>query len=410
LEKSQQPVLIYCIDKLNTVFSVTDLIQLSARFQKVVLFHAVALDPALRLPPNVIVVENYMNWPAFSAMKVLARNITAITGIYLRESAALKKLLSPKKAMATLASNIYKADHITRKLGELKIDTNRAIFYSFWFYDNIFLAILKMRHNAARAVCRAHGGDLFEERSSLSGKPLFRNFQLSLIDQVHSVSQTGTAYLKNKYPAFSSRIKTSYLGTTFHNRMNQFAPDFVIVTCAKVRNVKRIHLLAEALLFFPGKVTWYHIGDENLGDKKDPTIPAYKANKEKLLSRADIIYKPLGKLDNEQVFDFYANTPVSVFVSVSATEGIPVSMMEAASFGIPLLSTDVGGCHEIVNGETGQLMAADPGAAEVAAYLEKFQTSEMNTPAFRARVRREWETKFDVQRNYSRFYEQLIQN
>lgn len=41
---------------------------------------------------------------------------------------------------------------------------------------------------------------------------------------------------------------------------------------------------------------------------------------------------------------------------MSLSEGIPVSIMEAISFGIPIIATNVGGNAEIVNDETGVLI------------------------------------------------------
>ena len=45
-----------------------------------------------------------------------------------------------------------------------------------------------------------------------------------------------------------------------------------------------------------------------------------------------------------------------LFVNMSLSEGIPVSIMEAISFGIPIIATNVGGNAEIVNDETGVLI------------------------------------------------------
>lgn len=41
---------------------------------------------------------------------------------------------------------------------------------------------------------------------------------------------------------------------------------------------------------------------------------------------------------------------------MSDSEGIPVSIMEAMSFGIPVIARNVGGMSEIVNEENGLLL------------------------------------------------------
>lgn len=54
---------------------------------------------------------------------------------------------------------------------------------------------------------------------------------------------------------------------------------------------------------------------------------------------------------NQQVYDYYKSNKVDVFVNVSYSEGLPVSLMEASSFGIPVIATDVGGSAEIIDKE-----------------------------------------------------------
>ena len=67
----------------------------------------------------------------------------------------------------------------------------------------------------------------------------------------------------------------------------------------------------------------------------------------------------LGKLEKEKVMNFYLTNHVDLFLNTSISEGIPVSIMEAISFGIPILATNVGGTKEIVNNTTGFLIDAE---------------------------------------------------
>jgi len=46
-------------------------------------------------------------------------------------------------------------------------------------------------------------------------------------------------------------------------------------------------------------------------------------------------------------------------MNLSETEGIPVSIMEAQSAGVPILATNLGGTSEIVNNENGFLVEKD---------------------------------------------------
>jgi len=48
-------------------------------------------------------------------------------------------------------------------------------------------------------------------------------------------------------------------------------------------------------------------------------------------------------LPHNDVLNYYASNPVDVFINTSSSEGLPVSIMEAMSFGIPVIATNVGG-------------------------------------------------------------------
>ena len=69
-----------------------------------------------------------------------------------------------------------------------------------------------------------------------------------------------------------------------------------------------------------------------------------------------------GRLEIDDVYDRFRRA--SVYVSASLEEGFPNVFVEAMHFGLPIVSTDVGGCHEIVReGETGYLCDPDDEAA-----------------------------------------------
>jgi glycosyltransferase involved in cell wall biosynthesis len=70
-----------------------------------------------------------------------------------------------------------------------------------------------------------------------------------------------------------------------------------------------------------------------------------------------------------------------------------------------LLSTDVGGCKEIVTEETGILIPLETEMKEVAQIIKAFKNSPKNTLEFRKGVRKFWEENFDAEKNYGVFLE-----
>ena len=109
----------------------------------------------------------------------------------------------------------------------------------------------------------------------------------------------------------------------------------------------------------------------------------------------------------KDLLDFYTTNQVNLFISLSAAEGIPVSIMEAISFCITVLSTDVGGCSEIVNAQTGILIPLETSTKEIAKLLFDFRSSNKNTFKFRSDVRNYWYDNFDENKNYKKFLNEL---
>jgi glycosyltransferase involved in cell wall biosynthesis len=81
--------------------------------------------------------------------------------------------------------------------------------------------------------------------------------------------------------------------------------------------------------------------------------------------------------------------------------------MEAISFGIPVMATDVGGCREIVTDSTGILIPKDFDVKEAARLISEFYQSEKNKEVFRKGVKSFWKTNFEVFKNYREFFEDL---
>ena len=82
--------------------------------------------------------------------------------------------------------------------------------------------------------------------------------------------------------------------------------------------------------------------------------------------------------------------------------------MEAQSFGIPVIATTVGGTPEIVNNENGLLLAANPGAEEIAdAFYEVYSNKEIWVKK-RELSHKNWEENFNAAKNYKAFSHELL--
>jgi glycosyltransferase involved in cell wall biosynthesis len=114
--------------------------------------------------------------------------------------------------------------------------------------------------------------------------------------------------------------------------------------------VKRLDRIIEGLTFMREQrpdlnVQWTHIGD-------GPLLEALKRN----AAEKGLQVQWLGQQTNRSVFEYYQTNPIDVFLNTSESEGVPVSIMEALSFGVPVVATDVGGTSEIVQNSVGFLL------------------------------------------------------
>ncbi len=65
----------------------------------------------------------------------------------------------------------------------------------------------------------------------------------------------------------------------------------------------------------------------------------------------------LGNVDHNALLSQYAEGRYDAFILPSLHEGISVALIEAMSYGLPAIATDVGGTQELLNGGAGQLIA-----------------------------------------------------
>lgn len=291
-------------------------------------------------------------------------------------------------------------------LNEFSLEKCKAIsFYSYWFYDTA-LAAVKLKETCGAevksAVSRAHRYDLYHEQNPAGYIPLRTNI-LKRIDMVYPCSEDGSGYLKKLYPEYSSKIETAYLGTKDFGVAPAGGGAFHIVSCCHISPVKRVDLLARSLYELRNaglKLKWTHFGG---GDG----LEELKKYSNESLSFME--YEFAGEVKNPQLMDYYQNNSVDCFVNTSSSEGLPVSIMEAASFGIPVIATNVGGTSEIVkDGETGFLLKEDFRPPELAEKIKRlYSMPEREKSALRENSRSLWLEHFNSDENYARFAEKI---
>lgn len=280
----------------------------------------------------------------------------------------------------------------TRLMPELRRrDFEPTSIYSFWLYDTALAALwARGAYPCARAIARAHGYDLYRDRTRAGYLP-FRELLLSGLDAVLPCSEDGRAHIDANWPGHSDKLHTSYLGTTDLPDLSGAPRDgsFHLVSCSRAVTVKRVGLIADALAVLEAegrRVRWTHYGDG----------PELSEAKKKCEGFSSITVEFPGSVPNAELLRIYGRDRIDLFVNVSESEGLPISIMEACGVGTPVLATDVGGTGEIVeDGVNGRLLPADPAPEGIAGAIVWFMDmSEGDALRMRRASRRVWAERF----------------
>lgn len=282
-------------------------------------------------------------------------------------------------------------------------EKSNFVFYSYWCDDSaIGLAMFHRKNQDYKCISRTHGWDVYFEVSTLNYLP-YRQFVVKNLSKLFPISDKGKSYISDVWKIKEySKIQVSRLGVKKQDFEVKKFPIFTIVSCSNVIPLKRIHLIIDALAQInTEQIQWFHFGDGPLLEE----LKTYA--KEKL--PMNITYEFKGRWNNNDLMNWYSQHQPDVFINVSSSEGIPVSIMEAMSFGIPAIATNVGGTAELVNEENGCLLPANPQVQQIENAMRYFiSLSKENQMKFSDKAKFKWEQDFNARSNYELFCSQLV--
>ena len=259
-----------------------------------------------------------------------------------------------------------------------------------------------------------HGWDLYFERHALKFLP-FREKIFNEACKVLPISNDGRKYiLDNKLTIVNDKVLESHLGVrdlSINPRYLKFDNNdstLKIITISHINQVKSMERLVDALVLLDEMtIKWVHIG---YGFEK------YEADflkRTKLLfsEKKNIIFDFRGKLPKEEVFEALQNEEFDLIVNCSKAEGIPVSLMEAFSAGVPAIAFNVGGIPEIIkNGYNGFLLEHEKGnhVKVLKEAIEKFtKLSFTEKKEFSENSKKIWRDSFNSEVNFTKISDVL---
>lgn len=297
---------------------------------------------------------------------------------------------------------------------ETNIDLHDCVILCTWFDVCAYAAShIKKKYPQIPIVSFAHSFEITEEVKNPYALYSYNQSKHEVCNKIWFISETVRRdylqRLNNIYHRKISVVNTRivYLGSKKEQRSNMSTPssDNIIrlVSCSNVTWVKRVHKIVDAVSAVTDvALEWTHLGGGPLLEQVQE-----QANNE-LKGKLNISFHFPGVKSNKEVHDYFSSQCVDLFVNLSESEGLPVSIMESMSYGIPVIATDVGGTCEIVNEKTGFLIPKDFQPQKVAEIITNFSLlSKEEKQKYREAAYEMWESKFDGEKNSLKMLSEL---
>ena len=382
---------------------------LTEKFEKIFVIPLFIKGEKRSVPKNVEIFKSIISFSTKDKKNMLINGIFNLShfGFAVKEFFAEKVYKNVKHlwnfCTATLLFRAMFANKNLKKFLKKEVSKNDK-FYFYWGNKSAFLVpVLKKYFPENKIFVRFHRTDLYKEVIPNFGYVPFRKHIFPAIDTFVPISENGKSYLLENYKSLVSenKISVQHLGV-FSKGKNQEKKNrevFHLLSCSWVVKVKRIDLIINALRNINIPICWTHIGSGELMNEMQNAAKNLPKNVE---------VNFLGAMKNEEVMRYFTENHIDLFINVSESEGVPVSIMEALSFGVPVLATDVGGTSEIVDNQVGKLLNVNISPKEISDIITTFASQNLTQMRENSLLR--WSERSNAEKNYRNFAEFLKSN
>lgn len=294
--------------------------------------------------------------------------------------------------------------HLIRETGG---QAENSLLYTYWLTDKTLgIAFMKRKNCNFQAITRVHSWDLYFERSPICYLPM-RSYIFNKLDAIFFISEHGMRYSKNK-------IRTNSQSVFLISRLGVFSSGnkidtptgsvFNIVSISRIEPVKRLDRIINALAIVEGiPIHWDHFGT---GSQE---LLIKQMAHDVLNIKDNITYAFNGFVPSSKLMNILESNDYHVIINTSDFEGIPVSIMEAFSLGIPAIATAAGGTPEIVTNENGMLLSTDSTFQDIADAILQYYHLPLDIKIAKSNAAyNKWKNDFNAEVNYTIFANQLI--
>lgn len=238
-------------------------------------------------------------------------------------------------------------------------------FYFFWGRESAEMIPLLPKN--VKVVSKHYNYDLFEEDW---GYLPYLSRQMKRADVIVPCSTYAKDYILKKFPFSSGKIFVDLLGTQLPKERIKSSSDQVLrlVSCSFIEPYKRVGLIVESLKHVKTKVSWTHIGDGSLREEIEGMSKQLQSINPNII---EVLFT--GKIKFEMLRNYYLSREIDLFINTSLIEGIPVSVMEIMSLGVPALATNAGGMSDLIsNNVNGILLEINTSVEVIAESIDSF--------------------------------------
>jgi glycosyltransferase involved in cell wall biosynthesis len=347
-----------------------------------------------------------------SKSKIVKQAVKLIQYEILNGRHKIQHIIQAKKAMVEVMLAFQQANKLAFYIAERGF--LQMVLYNYWLHRGVIVsyAFNTLTKKQWPIVSRAHAFDLYNEHwfklmhEEHSKILFFNHFKINVCKEVYPISSHGNDFMVKFFPEFKKKLSVQRLGVLDHAtalEQDTHQTDqrkITIVSCGTVNSRKRIYMIPQLIQKMKTQVSWIHFGGGEVEDMEMLRTFIQENN----VAESCLLK---GQTSHPEIIKFYTSNHVDLFINVSLVEGIPVALMEAASFGIPMLATDTVGNPEIVNNDNGILIPVDFDIDQVAALLDDFFVNKEVMRAKREMSRKMFLNNYSAKTNYTNFANRL---